>query len=222
VVAAIRRNFGLKALAVFLAILGWAYFRFASNPMFTARFDQQISVPITAVNLPTGYIARFPDKAAVVTIVPERGQPPVRSDEIKAVLDLSNRTAGVYNVPVQLVDATNVAVQSLSPASVTLTVEKIDQKTFPVAMYYGMQGNVVVSHFTVTPASVTVRGPDSELSQVATVRINMPLNSSGASFDEMIRPVAINSNGDEIPDVVVAPNLVRVQAKLLPASGSAR
>lgn len=220
-VAAIRRNFGLKALAVFLAILGWAYFRFSSNPMFTARFDQQISVPITAVNLPTGYIARFPDKAAIVTIVPERGQPPVKPDEVKAVLDLSSRTAGVYNVPVQLV-APTVVVQSLSPASVTLTIEKIDQKTFPVAMYYGTQGNVVVSHFTVTPASVTVRGPDSELSQVATVRINMPLNSSGASFDEMIRPMAINSNGEEIPDVQVAPNLVRVQAKLLPASGQTK
>ena len=220
-VAAIRRNFGLKALAVFLAILGWAYFRFSSNPMFTARFDQQISVPITAVNLPTGFIARFPDKAAMVTIVPERGQPPVKPDEVKAVLDLSGRTAGVYNVPVQLV-APTVVVQSLSPASVTLTIEKIDQKTFPVAMYYGTQGNVVVSHFTVTPASVTVRGPDSELSQVATVRINMPLNSSGASFDEMIRPMAINSNGEEIPDVQVAPNLVRVQAKLLPASGQTK
>ncbi|HEY9179848.1 MAG TPA: CdaR family protein [Candidatus Baltobacteraceae bacterium] len=218
-VSAIRNNFGIKLLSLFLAIVGWAYFRFASNPLITARFDQQISVPITAVNVPSGYIARFPDKAAAVTIVPERGQPPVKPDEVKAVLDLSNRTAGVYNVPVQLV-APNVAVQSLSPASVTLTIEKIDQKAFPVAMYYGTQGNVVVSRFTVTPSSVTVRGPDSELSQVATVRINMPLNTSGASFDEMIRPVAVNSNGDQIGDVQVTPNLVRVQAKLLPASGS--
>lgn len=220
-VAAIRRNLGLKALAVFLAIVGWAYFRFASNPLITARFDQQISVPISAVNVPAGYIARFPDKAAVVTIEPQRGQPPVKPDELKAVLDLSNRTSGVYNVPVQLV-APNVAVQSLSPASVTLTIEKVDQKTFPVAMYYGSQGNVVVSHFTVTPSSVTVRGPDSELAQVATVRINMPLSSSQPSFDEMIRPMAVNSSGDEIRDVQVVPNLVRVQAKLLPATGSGK
>jgi YbbR domain-containing protein len=127
----------------------------------------------------------------------------------------------VYNVPVQLV-APNVAVQSLSPASVTLTVEKIDQKTFPVAMYYGTQGNVVVSHFTVTPATVTVRGPDSELAQVATVRINMPLSSSRESFDEMIRPMAVNSSGEEIQDVQVVPNLVRVQANLLPASGTSK
>jgi YbbR domain-containing protein len=220
-VAAIRRNFGLKLLSVFLAILGWAYFRYASNPAFTARFDQQLSVPISAVNLPSGYIARFPEKVAMVTVEPQRGQPPVKPDEIKAVVDLSNRAAGVYNVPVQLV-APNLAVQSLSPASVTLTIEKIDQKTFPVAMYYGSQGNVVVSHFTLTPSSVIVRGPDSELSQVATVRISMPLSSSQPSFDEMIRPMAVNSNGDEISDVQVAPNLIRVQAKLLPASGTAK
>lgn len=220
-VAAVRRNFGLKLLSVFLAILGWAYFRFASNPLITARFDQQLSVPIVAVNLPSGYIARFPDKVAAVTIQPERGQPPVKPDEVKAVVDLSNRTAGVYNVPVQLV-APSVAVQSLSPASVTLTIEKIDQKTFPVAMYYGSQGNVVVSRFTVSPNSVTVRGPDSELAQVATVRINMPLSSSAPSFDEMIRPMAVNSSGDEIRDVQVVPNLVRVQAKLLPATGPSK
>lgn len=220
-VAAVRRNFGLKLLSVFLAVVGWAYFRFASNPLITARFDQQISVPIAAVNLPAGYIARFPDKSAVVTIQPQRGQPPVKPDEVKAVIDLSNRTAGVYNVPVQLV-APNVAVQSLSPASVTLTIEKIDEKTFPVAMYYGSQGNVVVSHFTLSPSSVTVRGPDSELAQVATVRINMPLSSSQPSFDEMIRPMAVNSSGDEIRDVQVVPNLVRVQAKLLPATGSTK
>lgn len=220
-VAAVRRNFGLKVLSLVLAIVGWAYFRFASNPLITARFDQQLSVPIAAVNLPTGYIARFPDKTAVVTIEPQRGQPPVKADEIKAVLDLSNRTAGVYNVPVQLV-APNVAVQSLSPASVTLTIERIDQKTFPVAMYYGTQGNVVVSHFTLTPSSVTVRGPDSELAQVATVRISLPLSGSQESFDEMIRPMAVSSSGDEIHDVQVVPNLVRVQAKLLPASGPGR
>ena len=220
-VAGIRRNFGLKALALFLALVGWAYFRFASNPLFTARFDQQLSVPIAAVNVPQGYIARFPDKVAMVTIQPQRGQPPIKPDEIKAVLDLSNRTAGVYNVPVQLV-APNVVVQSLSPASVTLTIEKIDEKIFPVAMYYGTQGNAVVSRFTVTPTTVTVRGPDSELAQVATVRIDMPLSSSAQTFDEMIRPMAVNSSGDEIRDVQVVPNLVRVQANLLPATGKTK
>lgn len=215
----LRRNFPLKALSVFLAIVGWAYFRFANNPVITARFDQQLSVPITAANLQPGYIARFPDKTAVVTVEPKRGEPPIRPDEIKAVIDLGKFAAGVYNVPVQLV-APSVVVHSLSPASVTLAIEKVDQRTFPVAMYYGGQANVVVSKATVTPSGVTVRGPTDELSQVATVRIDMPLNSSQSSLDSMIRPVAVNSAGEEIRDVQVVPNLVRVQAQFLPATGA--
>lgn len=217
-IAAVRRNFGLKLISLVLAILGWAYFRFGTNPVITARFDQQLSVPITAANLAPGFIARFPDKTAIVTILPKRGEPPMKPEEIKAVLDLSNRTAGVYNVPVQLV-APSVAIQSLSPASITLTIEKIDEKSFPVAMHYGGQANVVVSHFTVTPATVIARGPTDELSQVATVRVEMSLNGAQSSLDEMIRPVAVNPSGEEIGDVQVVPNLVRVQAQFLPARG---
>lgn len=215
----IRRNFGLKVLSLLLAIVGWAYFRFANNPVIAARFDQQLSVPITAVDLQPGYIARFTEKTADVTIEPKRGEPPIRSDEVKAVLDLGKFSSGVYNVPVQLV-APSVVVQNLRPGSVTLTIEKIDQKTFPVAMYYGGQANVVVSRSTVTPSNVIVRGPTSELAQVATVRIDMPLNPTQTALDEMIRPVAVNSSGEEIHDVQVAPNLVRVQARFLPATGS--
>ena len=60
----IRKNFGLKVLAIALAIVGWAYIRYATNPIVAAaRFDQQISVPITAVNLPVGYIAHFTEQA---------------------------------------------------------------------------------------------------------------------------------------------------------------
>ena len=217
----IRHNFSLKLLALALAILGWAYFRFASNPFITARFDQQLSVPITAVNLTPGYFARYTDKAAVVTIAPKRGGAPVRPEEIKAVIDLSNRSTGVYNVPVQLV-APSIAVQSLSPASITLTVTKIDQKTFPLAIHYGGQSNVVVSAFKMTPSTAVVRGPTDQLAQVATVRVDLPLEANAPNFDAMIRPIAVSSNGQEIADVQVVPNLVRVQAHFLRATGETR
>lgn len=217
----IRRNFGLKVLALFLAIVGWSYFRFAGNSLVAARFDQQLSVPIVPANLPAGYLARFTEHTAVVTIEPQRGQPPVKPEEVKAVLDLANRTAGVYNVPVQLV-APNIAVQSLSPASVTLTVEKIDQRSFPVAMYYDERADVVVTHFTVAPNSVVVRGPTSELARVATVRVTMPLVRGAHELDEMIRPRAVGSAGDEITDVQVVPNLVRVRASFAPGNGAQR
>lgn len=215
-VSAIRHNLSLKLLALLIALVGWAYFRFAANPFIDTNYTQQFSVPIAAVNVENGYIAKLPERVAVVTVEPKRGDPPVKADQIKAVLDLSNRGAGVYNVPVQLV-APSIAVQSLSPASVTLEIEKIEQKAFPVGLNFSGKANVVVSRSSVSPASVSVRGPSEELAQVANVRIDVPLQTS-STFDAMIRPVAVSSAGDVLQDVQIVPNLVRVQAQFLPAT----
>jgi YbbR domain-containing protein len=217
----IRKNFGLKLLAVALAIVGWAYFRFAVNPIVAAaRFDQQVAVPINAVNLAVGYVAHFTEREALVTVETKRGEVAVKPDEIRAVLDLSNKGAGVYNVPVALV-APDVPVQSLSPASVTLSIEKIEQRTFPVDLHYaGESSNVVVSDATVEPTIVTVQGPTSVLSQVTAVHVGLALPDQPKTFDEMIRPAAVNSLGNEVAGLVVAPDLVRVRMHLVAGSGA--
>jgi YbbR domain-containing protein len=214
VVAAIRRNLGLKMLAFALAVVAWAYFRFASNPFLPPGFEQEFTVPIAAVNLPARYVAELPQNVAIVTGQAERGHPAVKAAQLKAVVDLSNRTPGVYNVPVQLIAPSDfVEASPLSPSSVTLSIEKIDRRLVPVAMHYTGRPNAVVEEFTVAPAAVTVDGPTTLLSHVATVRVDLPLDSSQSGFDAMVRPIAVDSNGNAIGGVQVAPNLVRVQAK---------
>jgi YbbR domain-containing protein len=108
-------------LAVSLALAGWVYVRLANNSL-GVPFDQRLSVPITVVNLLPGYVAQFAQRDAVVTVSSRGGRPPIAAGEIKAVLDLSNKGPGVYNIPVRLT-APDTPVESLSPASVTLTIE---------------------------------------------------------------------------------------------------
>ncbi|HEY5256817.1 MAG TPA: hypothetical protein VIJ12_00400 [Candidatus Baltobacteraceae bacterium] len=209
--AIVKQNFALKLLAVTLAVIGWAYFRFASNPVLGARFDQQLSVPLNAIDLPVGLIAHFNDRDAVVTIAAPRGQPPVKPDDIKAVLDLTGKRPGVYNVPIQLV-APSVVVQSLSPASVALSIERVDEKAFALELHYvGSQTGTVVGDANIEPASAVVRGPDSLLGQVASLRLDVVLPDAPLAVDEMLRPVAVNSLGEPIAGVTVAPELVRVR-----------
>jgi YbbR domain-containing protein len=213
----IRKNFGLKVLAVALAIFGWAYVRFANNPIVaTARFDQQFSVPIAAIDLPVGYVAHFTDREAVVTVETKRGEPQVKPDEIKAVLDLSNKESGVYNIPVQLV-APNIAVQSLSPASVTLTIEKIETRLVPVAFHYvgSPVAGVVVSEAKINPAVVTIQGPSSALSQVSAVHVDVTIPGQARDLDEMVRPVAVSPFGLEVGGLDVTPDLVRVRVQFV-------
>lgn len=208
----LHRNAALKVLALALAIIGWAYFRFAANPVFgNGPFDQQLSVPITAANLPLGYVAHFTDRQAVVTVTGKRGDPATKPDQIKAVLDLSNKAAGVYNVPVQLV-APDLVVQSLSPASVTLTIERVEQRTFPVALHFvNAPANIVVNATQLRPSTATVSGATSELAQVAAVRVDVVLPTAAKTLDEMVRPLAVNADGGDIGNLSVSPNLVRVR-----------
>ena len=215
----IRRNFTLKLLALGLAILGWAYFRFASNPIVAAaRFAQQISVPIVVVNLPSGYVAHFTEREALVTVQARRGE--LKPDEIKAVLDLSNKAPGVYNVPIQLV-APQVAVQSLSPASIALTIERIENRSVALTVHYADQpAGTVVSGVRLLPAAVTVQGPASVLSQMATVRVDVALPAQPRDVDEMVRPIPIGAQGGEIAGIQIAPNLVRVQMHVVAGSQS--
>jgi hypothetical protein len=119
----IRKNFGLKVISLALAIVGWAYFRYASNPVLAARFDQQYSIPIATSNLLDGYSAHFAEREAVITVVTHRGDTAVNPAEIKAQLDLTGKGPGTYAVPVELI-APNVVVQSLSPATVSVTIVK--------------------------------------------------------------------------------------------------
>lgn len=223
---AIRRNFALKLLSLALAILGWSYFRYANNPLVSARSDQQLSVPIVAINVPAGYLAHFTDKDAVVTISPQRGQPAVKPDEIKAVLDLSKAGSpssadAVLTVPVTLV-APNVVLQSLSPASVAVTIEKVEQKTFTLAVHYsgGSSRLVVGGQPKLTPLTAVVHGPAGDLAQVTAVRVDVPLGANPSQLDEMIRPVAVDSLGREVSGLQVSPNLIRVQTRFTTGTGT--
>ena len=217
----VRNNFALKLLALALAIVGWAYFRFTSNA--SVQSDQQLSIPITAANLPLGYVARFSEHQAVVTIAAKHGQQAINPEEIKAVLDLANRGSGIYNVPVQLV-APDVAVQSLSPASVTLSVERIEQRSFPIAVHYaGAQAaGIVVGDTQITPQSAVVRAPTSALALVAAVHADVALPNQPKEVDEMVRPVAVDATGAEVPGLAVTPNLVRIAVHFVAGTGETK
>ncbi len=217
----VRRNFPLKAFAFALAVAAWAYFHFSANPGMTARFDQQLSVPIVVTGLRAGYVARYTDKFAVVTIDATRNGPPVKPDQIRAVLNLSaNPDPGVFSIPVQII-APDLQIRSLVPAFVTLSLDRLEERTVPVSIAYGAGAhNIVVESVGVNPSLVTLRGIATELARAQAVRVDIPMPSKAASVDAMVRPLAVNAAGDEIATLQVSPNLVRVRARFVQSTAT--
>ena len=208
----LRANLGLKLLSLGLAIAAWAYFRLAPNPVAAARFEQTLIVPITTTGLKADKVARFAERQAVVSVVEPRSGP-VKPDDLRAVLDLEGRGVGVYNVPLEVI-APKLDIRSLSPASVTLAVERIEERRIPVRVRYvgQIRPTLVVDRVGLNPSAVVLRGASSDLEHVAGVRVDVPLPSGAAPFDAMLKPVATNAAGVELPGLDVAPNLIRVHA----------
>lgn len=218
----LQKNFGLKVLAFALAVTAWGYFHFSAAPSLTAQFDQQLTVPIVVTGLRAGMVAHYVDRSAVVVVDVPRNGPPIKAEQVQAVLDLNDRlNPGILNLPVKIV-APDLAIKSLSPASVTLTLDRLDARSIPISITYtGGSGALVVDSASVSPAVTTVRGTATDLARVQAVKIEIPLGTKPGNFDAMIRPLAADVRGADVSGVQVSPNLVRVSARFSAATNSA-
>ena len=216
----VRNNFTLKVVSVCLALAAWGYFHLAAAPGTTARFDQTLSVPIVVTGLKPGYQARYTDKVATVVIEVPRNGTAIKPDQVQAVLDVGDLVdPGFHNVPVKIVSP-DVAIKSLSPASVTLGLDRLEERSVPVSFdYVGDRRTVVVESADVNPATTTIRGVATDLSRVTGVRVEIPIPTKPEPFDKMIRPTPIDARGTEIPGVQISPNFVRVRAHFVAPSG---
>jgi len=222
VLTTLRRNFGLKLLSLALAVAAWAYFHFSAAPGITAHFDEQLTVPLVVTGLRPGFVARYTDKTALVTIDLPRNGADVKSDQVQAVLDLSTHPdPGVFNVPVEII-APNVQIHSLTPASVTLTLDRLEERTVPVAIDYtgDTHGGVVVESAEVNPSVVTIRGTANDLARVDAVRVEIAIPPKSGAIDTMTSPSATDTHAGGIAGVDVSPNLVRVRARFVPSTGT--
>lgn len=216
----LRRNLGLKALALALALVLWGYLRLTPNPVIAARFAQQLSVPIVATGLDRDETVRLAERQALVTVTVAPNAPPVRPEALRAVVRLAGRGPGVYNVPLAVI-APRIALASLSPASVTLTIERLETRRLPIAIDYGgdaATASVVTATAAVTPGVALVRAPTSAFAKIAGVSVGVALPAAAGRFDAMVRPAARDASGAELAGVSIEPNLVRVDVRFVAAS----
>ncbi len=219
----LKNNFGLKLFAVCLALTAWGYFHLAAAPGSLAKFDQTLEVPIVVTGLKPGYQARYSEKLATVVIEAPRNGPPVRADQVEAVLDVKDLVdPGDHYVHVNVVSP-DLAIKSLSPVSVKISLGRLEERSVPVSFdYVGDRHGIVVESAEVNPPTTTVRGVATDLSKVTSVRVEIPIPNKPKQFDSMIRPTPTGADGGEINDVQISPNLVRVRARFITSTSKTK
>ncbi len=170
-------------LAVISAIVLWFFAIDYDSPDYTKTFSN-IKVEVTGLaelRQSMGYtLLEEPDLTVDVTIAGKRTDVnQVRSSEITASIDLSTVAAAGENkfeVQISAPDGTTVASQSVK--EVRLYVDNFISKQYTVKvrnMNYTLAENLFVDTVVCSPATVTVWGPENELSKISGAYVDLDM-----------------------------------------------
>jgi YbbR domain-containing protein len=192
------RNVRLKALAVALAAIMWTGVAYASNPPDTRTVT--VKVPQAAGDVaPYTLVHPIPDLVIRVSGTRQHLTEFDPSDLIVTVNYRGIRQAGVQTIPVSIVNNDRDVILDSPPPGVNAEVDHLDSRTVGVTVDYSAlppQGYVVISSST-TPSTVTVIGPQHQLSSVdARVTVNLASQKTNFQKDEPV--TLVDSHGQPL------------------------
>jgi len=168
----VRKNLGLKAVALLLSILLWWF--------VAGESDVQVGfvVPLEIRNIPYGMaLTNKVDRQVEVRLA---GPPTLigalEQKEISAVIDLSNAKNGKENIPLSersIKIPAGFRVERVYPASVDVVLEKLARKTIPVIPQ--------------------IEGPDRIRSRIEKMEVDPPSLEVEALPDELTRLKALTT-----------------------------
>jgi YbbR domain-containing protein len=187
-------------------------------------------VPVDAVNQPADtFLLETIRPVTEIRYFSPSGVQPISSD-FEASVDLSDVEAGAgpRSVPVDLrsVDP-RVRVVDFQPKVVTVDLDRVAKKDVPVEVDRGqVPSNLQLGTVTAVPTSVQVVGPASVITRVVAARATVIIQPTGIDIDQDIELVPVDSIGDAVAQVKLAPTTARItipvfsdrQSRTLPVS----
>ncbi len=206
---------GFMLLSILLALLFWFYVRSVDNSTYSAWF---YNVPVvqsgsnvlatqslTVAGLSQNTVdLRIEAPAAVLEILRKD------RDDLWVTVDVSrcqegeNRLSYTFSWPVS-VSRESIAVQEQSPRTITATVERVSNKSFPVE--FQLKGKVADGYeagtAAVNPETVQVSGPVEQVSRVARVVAVLEDEELTERFAGDLPLTLLDAEGEELTDLEV-------------------
>lgn len=207
------RNWPLKLGAVLLASVLYSGLVLGQN---LRSWSGQ--VPVDAIRPPTG--ATLINELEPVTLIRFRAPLDVgvlSPDSFRATVDLSRveAQAGGPPVPVPItVIALDQRVQivDFQPREEQVQLDPVQERVMPVTFKLATVPNgVTVGPAQIDPQTVAIRGASSRVETVSQVVARVPIDASALNVNRDVDLVAVDSNGNQVPNVEIDPQRVHVQ-----------
>lgn len=224
----ILHNFGLKILAIVIAIVSWIVIVNVDNP------SQRKTISGITVNMingdaltSKGYIYQIESGASISIVVkaPQTIVDELKSTDFYAYADLSERTpdadrAQIYVRCTKEGMENTVDIVSLRTEYVQLAIDNKIDKEVPLEMNItgSPADGYVIGDYSISPTTIKVTGAESTVSRISTARLNYSVSSMTATINDSVVPVFYDENGVEISSdkLELSRNSASIQIEILP------
>ncbi|MDL1901466.1 hypothetical protein FBR02_11910, partial [Anaerolineae bacterium CFX9] len=144
------------------------------------------------------------------------------ADDITVYADLSGLGPGTFTVPLSARVARDrrATVAGISPSQITVTLEVQESRLVPVRLVISAPPPLVVSAGTPQHEvrQVTVSGPSSRVERVVEAVGTLDLSAQRETFVGDVRLVPLDSEGNEIREVILEPQVILGRVEIEPNS----
>jgi YbbR domain-containing protein len=217
-------DFGLKAVAIVIALLFWvAIVQNAPPSVITVTFDGRIPVE-RPDNVPSGYVLRGPLGDVGVKL---SGAPGVADrvalSELRARIDVNALVLGQAEPQdarvTVLVAKEGVEVVDVSPSTVSVRVERLTSRTVVVQSRFANEppAGTRAGDAEVAPTEVTVTGPESDVARVTAVLGTVRFGDAQIDIESHDIPaIPVDAAGVPVDGLQVEPGVITVKVPVLP------
>jgi YbbR domain-containing protein len=209
----IFRNWPLKLGAILLATVLYSGLVLGQNVRTWTG-----TLPVETIRPPAGAtLLADPDPVTQVRYRAPLDVGVVSPDSFRATVDLSRievQPGGQPRpVPVSVVAVDpRIQVVDFQPREVQVSLDPVATKEMPVTVSVGsVPDGVTIGPPQTEPSTVTIRGASSRVDVVTSVLARVAIDASALNVDREAELVAVDSNGNQVPNIEIDPERARVR-----------
>jgi YbbR domain-containing protein len=209
------KNIDIKLLSLFLAIILWLYIAIGENP----TVENFIDISLNQTNLGEDLVIKeFPTNVSVGIKGPKNIINNISSHQINGVVNFSEISKeGLYKLKVEVTPPKKTQITRIIPSEIKVEVEKVLTKE--VEVEYSLigvpeKGYSLADEPQFNPYKVKIIGAQSVLENVKQTICAIDISGIKEDLNRKIKVKAVDSNGNEIKEVKIEPDVVEVSISL--------
>lgn len=219
------KNVRTFLLALALGVSVWVSAVSAADPNDVRPFPRPIPLEVVGQDPSLVRTTEIPSSVQVTLRAPRSVWETLtnQDDAVRAILDLSGQDAGKHNDELVqiLISERPYQLVLVNPSTVTVTLEKLSQRTFPLVLSLSGQPatGYQAGEATMDISEVAISGPEPLVQQVTQARVVVSLDSVRESIDLTRTIQVLDKENHELQGLTINPESVHVNIPVIQQGG---